>query len=252
MFKDAVTLYEPIDTYKPLAEGIGIVDGPLVFMRYPGLPFLTIPFPTRMTIVRLPSGDLWLHSPTRYTPALAAELQKLGRVKHLVSPNLLHYAHLQEWKDRFPDALVWASPRVRERARARGAEVAFDRDLGAEAPAEWQGTLAQAVFPGMFLDEVVFFHTASRTLILTDTIQNFELDKLKQPYRFLVWAARAYAPRGQMPIDLRSTFLLKKREAAPVVRAMLSWKPERIILSHGACIQHDADAALRFAFRFAL
>ncbi len=252
MFKDTVALYEPINVYKPMAEGIGIVDGPLVYMAYPGLSFLKIPFPTRMTVVKLSSGELWLHSPTEYKEDLAASLQAMGKVTHIISPNVIHYAHIQEWADHFPGATVWASPHVRERARKQGIEVHFDQDLGAEAPDGWKNDLRQIIIPGTLMDEVVFFHTASKTLILTDTIQNFELDKIKQPYRFLVWAARAYYPRGQMPIDLRSTFLPKKRQAGEIVKEILSWQPERIILSHGRCIEHDSEDALRWAFRWAL
>ena len=80
MFKNAIALYEPINTYKPLADNIGTVDGPLAYMSYPGLPFLSIPFPTRMTVVNLANGDLWLHSPTAYTPELAGTLSQMGRV----------------------------------------------------------------------------------------------------------------------------------------------------------------------------
>jgi hypothetical protein len=221
-------------------------------MSYPGLSFLKIPFPTRMTVVRLRSGDLWLHSPTAYTPELAAELEKMGRITHLVSPNLIHYAHIQEWKNHFPAAITWASPHVRKRAESQKIDAHFECDLGREAPDAWKVQLRQTVVPGMLMDEVVFFHADSSTLILADTIQNFELDRIRQPLRLLVWAARAYAPRGQMPIDLRSTFLPKKKEVGVAVREMLSWEPARIIISHGKCIDADAPAALRWAFRFAL
>ena len=252
MFKNAVALYEPINVYKPLADAIGIVDGPLVQMSYPALPFLSIPFTTRMTIVRLPSGDLWLHSPTAYTPALATELKKLGRVAHIVSPNLLHYAHIAEWKRAFPEAITWASPGVRERAQKQNIDVSFDRDLDTTVPDVWEGALEQTILPGKFLDEYAFFHSSSHTLILTDTIQNFELEKMKQPYRFLVWAARAYTPYGQMPIDLRSTFRMNRTEFTAAVETMLAWQPTRIVMSHGKVIENNAEAALRFAFRQAL
>lgn len=92
----------------------------------------------------------------------------------------------------------------------------------------------------------------SGTLILADGIENFELDKIRQPYRFLVWATGACHPHGQMPIDLRSTFWPKKREVRAAVEEMMAWKPERIIVSHGRCIENDAVGALRFAFRWAL
>jgi hypothetical protein len=90
MFKNAIELYEPINVYKPVADGIGIVDGALVYMSYPGLSFLKIPFPTRMTVVTLSSGALWLHSPTGYDETLAAQLQDMGKIAHIVSPNVIH------------------------------------------------------------------------------------------------------------------------------------------------------------------
>jgi hypothetical protein len=252
MFADAIALYEPINRFKALADGIGIVDGPLVYMSYPGLKFLKIPFPTRMTVVRLASGELWLHSPIAFDAKLAEALSAMGPIRHLVSPNKIHYAHIKAWKDAFPDALAWASPGVRERARAQGMPVRFDKNLGKAAPDAWCGDLLQTVISGSFLDEVVFLHKASRTLILADGIENFELDRIKQPYRFLVWAAGAYYPHGQMPIDLRSTFWPKKRAVGAAVTEMISWKPERIVVSHGRCIEKDAVEALRYAFRWAL
>ena len=129
----------------------------------------------------------------------------------------------------------------------------FDRELDPEAiPEAWEDDLRQTVVPGKLLDEFVYFHEASKTLIVTDTIQNFELDKLGQPARTLVWLARAYAPHGQIPLDLRLTFLFNKKEIRKAAQEMLSWQPERIILSHGKNMEHDAANAIKLAFRFAL
>lgn len=252
MFKNAISLYQPINLYKPFSEGIGIVDGSLVYMSYPGISFFKIPFPTRMTVVKLTNGDLWLHSPISYEEGLARNLLAMGTVRHIVSPNKIHYSHIGAWKDAFPNAITWASPGVRERAQSQGIAVHFDRDLTQKPPEFWRDDLLQTVIPGSFMDEVVFFHKASRTLILADGIENFELDRIKQPYRFLVWAAGAYHPRGQMPIDLRLTFRPKKREVREAITEIISWNPSRIILSHGRCIEHNVEAALRFAFRWAL
>lgn len=52
---------------KPLVDNVWLVDGPVVRMSAHGL---HIPFPTRMTVVRLASGDLWLHSPVALSEAL--------------------------------------------------------------------------------------------------------------------------------------------------------------------------------------
>src|SRR5262249_47775080 len=111
------SLYEPINVYKPVAPNIGVVDGPFEYLTVGGAK-LPLPFTTRMTVVRLSNDDLFLHSPIKFDVRLANELLGLGAVRHLVSPNQFHYAHIGEWAKAFPNAVSWASPRVRERARA--------------------------------------------------------------------------------------------------------------------------------------
>jgi glutamate/aspartate transport system substrate-binding protein len=116
------SLYEPINVYKPVAPNVDIVDGPFEYLTAGGVR-LPLPFTTRMTVVRLSNGDLFLHSPIKFEGRLANELLVLGAVRHLVSPNQFHYAHIGEWAKAFPNAVSWASPRVRQRARARQVDV---------------------------------------------------------------------------------------------------------------------------------
>jgi hypothetical protein len=167
------SLYEPINVYKPLGPDIGIVDGPFEYLTV-GRVRLPLPFTTRMTVVRLSNGDLFLHSPVKFDERLAKELKELGKVRHLVSPNQFHYAHIGEWAKAFPETIAWASPRVRRRVRARRVDVEFTRDLEASAPRDWRREIDQVLFPGGYFKEFIFFHKASRTLILTDTIINIE------------------------------------------------------------------------------
>ena len=103
----------------------------------------------------------------------------LGAVAHLVSPNKIHYAHIAAWKRAYPGAMAWASPGVRERAASRGVGVSFDGDLGDGPEEAWSGDLDQLVFRGSrFMEEVIFLHRKTRTLILADLIENFELGKI--------------------------------------------------------------------------
>ncbi|MEH2571868.1 hypothetical protein V1272_001203 [Bradyrhizobium sp. AZCC 1708] len=87
------SLYDPINVYKPIAPAIGIVDGPFEYLTVGGAT-LPLPFTTRMTVVRLPSDSLFLHSPIKFDEGLARELQRIGEIRHLVSPNQFHYAHI--------------------------------------------------------------------------------------------------------------------------------------------------------------
>ena len=91
--------YPPLNTLKRVAENVWIVDGPLIRFGPPGL---KMPFPTRMTVVRLDDGSLFLHSPTALTPALKADIEKAGTPRWIVGPNRLHYWWIPDWKSAFP------------------------------------------------------------------------------------------------------------------------------------------------------
>jgi Domain of unknown function (DUF4336) len=241
------SLYEPINIYKPVAPNIGIVDGPFEYLTAGGVR-LPLPFTTRMTVVRLSNGDLFLHSPIKFEGRLANELLGLGAVRHLVSPNQFHYAHIGEWAKAFPNAISWASPRVRERARARNVDVDFTRDLEASPPEEWRREIDQTLFPGGYFKEFIFFHEASKTLILADTIINIELDKVTEPWRTATKFAGMYHPYGQIFFGMRLPLFLQRRKAEEAIRKIHAWQPQRILLSHGRCFDADADKVIHRIF----
>ncbi|WP_018234708.1 DUF4336 domain-containing protein [Ensifer sp. BR816] len=234
------SLYEPVNVYKPMGPDIGIVDGPFEYLTVGGVR-LPLPFTTRMTVVRLSNGDLFLHSPIKFDEALAGELQRMGAIGHLVSPNQFHYAHIGEWSKVFPYAITWASPRVRQRARARHIDVTFARDLYPDPPEEWRQDIDQTLFPGGYFKEFIFYHKTSKTLILTDTIINIELDKMPEPWRTATKLSGMYHPRGQIFFGMRLPLLLQRRRAEAAFAKIRSWRPERIVLSHGRCFESHCD-----------
>jgi len=240
-------LYEPVNVYKPIASDIGIVDGPFEYLTVAGVK-MPMPFTTRMTVVRLANGDLFLHSPVAFDEGLAAELQALGTVRHLVSPNQFHYAHIGEWQKAFPGTIAWASKGVRQRARARRVDVHFTRDLASAPPEDWSREIDQALVPGSIFKEFVFFRRNSRTLILTDTIMNFELDKLAQPWRTFTKLSGMHAPRGEIFFGMRIPLWLQRTKTKEVIRKVCSWQPQRIVLSHGRCFDGNADEVIHRIF----
>ena len=101
MTNTSVPLYQPLNTLKPVADNIWIADGGIIHMD---MVVAKVPFSTRMTIVRLSDGSLWCHSPIAPDEQLLRQIDSLGEVRHLVSPNYIHYAHIGAWKKRYPQA----------------------------------------------------------------------------------------------------------------------------------------------------
>jgi hypothetical protein len=94
-------VYAPTTRLKQVIAGVWIVDGPTI--RF-GAPCLRLPFPTRMTIIRLAGKKLFVHSPTPLLPDLPSELRRAGHPHWIVGPNRLHYWWIPGWRAAFPDA----------------------------------------------------------------------------------------------------------------------------------------------------
>lgn len=235
--------YAPLNELKPVGPNLWIADGPALEWKVAGI---SLPFPTRMTLARLANGDLWVHSPIRPDENLLSAVDALGPVRHFVSPNKLHHVTLGLWSARYPAARVWASPGVRERSN-----VHFTDDLGDAPPAAWRDVIDQRIASGSnALKEVVFFHRPSRTLILTDLIENFETDRVRAGFfaKLLMRLGGVMAPRAGTPRDLAATFRGRHHELAPVVQWMLDCDPEKVIISHGKWFDSGGRGVIRNAF----
>ncbi|MCV6613826.1 MAG: DUF4336 domain-containing protein, partial [Cellvibrionaceae bacterium] len=216
----------------------------------PSIRFYGIPFPTRTTVIRLADGGLWLHSPIKFSTELLDKVQALGPVKHLIAPNWLHYASLGDWAAACPEATSWAAPGVLERAQNQGFALAVDHEFGPGVEVSWADEVYWHLVGGSATHrEVVFFHPQTRTLVLTDLIENFEYKKMPWWLWPLLKIAGNTHPDGKMPRDLAATFNAGRAELKAAVELMLSWAPEAIIIAHGRCYECDGVGQLRRAFR---
>jgi len=240
---DAYLSYAPLNVLKPVAENVWIADGPEIGMEYLGF---RLPFPTRMTVVRLADGTLFVHSPVQPDPALMDQVAALGPPAHLIAPNSLHYWYVPDWKARFADAKIHAVPGLAEKAKR---PLAVDAVLGDEAPPEWRGEIEQVLIAGGMLSECDFFHRPSRTAILTDLIENFEAARVRSPLlRWIMRLSHVADPHGSAPYDMRMSFLRHRASLRAGVARILAWDAQRVILAHGRWYNRDGARELARAF----
>lgn len=234
--------YAPLNVPKRFAKDVWIVDGPEILMDYGPT---SIPFPTRMTVVRLASGELWVHSPIAADPALFEQVEALGPVRHLVAPNSLHYWYMADWLERYPNAVSHAVAGL-ERAKR---PFRIDRVLGT-GEAAWANEIACVVVPGTAVTEAAFFVRGAKVAVLTDLIENFEPARVRK--RLLRWLIRLGRADGWTPLDLRATFRPRRREVAEAVTSILDWKAEKVVMAHGRPYEHDGATELRRALGWAV
>ena len=210
-----------------------VADGPTVS-------FLSIPYPTRMAVARLADGTAWVWSPIQLTDDLARDVDAIGPVRNIVSPNKIHHLFLSEWAERWPDARLHAPPGLAKRKP----ELHFDAELGDTADRAWAGEIDQTIFHGSIaMEEVVFFHRASRTAIVCDLVQRHDPAKMKGIKGMVMRLDGLVGDAGSTPREWRASFL--SRGSARKARArVLTWEPERLLIAHGACAQEDATQIL--------
>jgi hypothetical protein len=203
-------------------------------------------FNARMTVIRLRSGEILLHSPCAFDESLTAEVAALGRVAAIIAPGNLHWLHVRSCQRAFPDAVTYVCPGVEKRAKG----LTFESVLDDEAPLLWAEELSQVVLQGTrVMREVAFFHRASRTLILVDLVENFTA-ATPGTNLFLRIAFRAFGMwnRPRPAPEYRFAWGDKARVREGMAR-ILAWDFERVILSHGDVITRDARQIVAQAWR---
>lgn len=199
-----------------------------------------------MTVIRLGSGRLIIHSPCDMTADVAAEIQSLGTVAHIIAPGNFHHIHVASAQASFPEATTWICPGVER----RDPTLRYDAKLGDVAPSEWSDEIDQVFVQGTrIMQEVAMFHRASRTLLLVDLIENFTDatphigGALKFWFKHVMrmWNRPRPAPEYRFGWSDRHA-------AAQSLRRILAWEFERIVLSHGDLIEQDAHAVATTAW----
>ena len=201
---------------------------------------------TRMTVIRLADASLLLHSPVLLDPELRRELDSIGRVRFAVAPNRVHHLYAGKVAETYPQARLWIAPGL----ELKRPDLKFVAVLGDEAPAEWEEQVDQVFFRGRpYENEVVFFHRASRTLLLCDLAFNFG-PRAAAPTRLLMKLLRSYGRFGPSKLD---PLLIRDREAArQSLERILAWDFDRVVVAHGEVLESGGNQALRDGYRWLL
>jgi hypothetical protein len=195
----------------------------------------------RMTVVRLSDGGVWVCSPIRLDDALRLAVDAIGPVRAIVAPNRFHHLFLRPWFEAYPEAERWGAPGLAEKR----SDLTFSSVLGDEAPPLWRDDIEQHHVGGMpKLDEVVFHHRASRTLVVTDLAFHIRgavgVDRL-------FWKLNGCHNRLAPSRMLR--FLIRERhELRLSVDRILQWDFDRVVVAHGEVLPAGGRDALRAGF----
>jgi hypothetical protein len=197
---------------------------------------------TRMTVIRLRGGDLFLHSPVSLDPALRGALDRIGRVRWVVGPSKVHHFFLGDYVRAWPEAELCGAPGLCDKRP----DLRFQRVLGAAPVSGWGDELRHHLFGGApRLNEIVFLHRGSRTLLLTDLAFNVQPGPGNRA-RILHWLLGATGRFG--PHRLVRSMIRDRAAARASLATILGWDFERVIVTHGEVLERGGPAAMRAGF----
>ena len=123
-------------------------------------------------------------------------------------------------------------------------DLRFDAELGDDPDPAWKADIDQVIFRGsLAMEEVAFFHHASRTAIICDLIQRHPEATMTGWKGMLMRLDGLVGERGSTPREWRASFL-RRGKARAAREKVLGWKPERLLIAHGECAQTGATSII--------
>ena len=213
----------------PIGENIWTLNYPLLVLGNN--------FGRTVTIVRLRSGKLIIHSTAPFTAHDIEAIRAGGEPAWLLDATLFHDSFAKEGCRAFARVPYLAPPGFKSVPEVQTRSFS-------PPPQEWSGELEIVPLAGMpKVQEHVFFPPPSRTLIVSDMFFNFG----RSPSAWSRFFAR-YVMGLKNGVGMSAFFRMNIRDRSAFmesVRPILAWNFERIVVGHGAMIETDARRIFR-------
>lgn len=205
-------------------------------LTYP-LKLLGLELGRRVTIIRLSSGKLVIHSSAPFSAKDVAEINALGQPGWLVDAILRHDTFAEQGHAAFPTIPYLAPRGFPDIVRLITKPIV-------PPPAEWNGELEVLELEGMpHMRETVFFHSPSRTLIVADLMLHFS--EHEPLWREIMLKAGAVSGKHDPGMPRSFKFAIDNRDAFErSLERVMAWDFDRVIVGHGEIIEHSGKAKL--------
>jgi hypothetical protein len=207
---------------------------------YQDMSVLGIPLGRRLAVARGSAGQLVVFSPLEATPAAIGDLKTFGDIAAFVVPSRFHDRYYEGYFAEFPRARFLASRAVIEDHPQWPLT-----ELSATLP-ELAGFTVEMLEGAPKVQEQVFVHHASRTLIIADAFFNLPLSD--------DWAVRTMMKLADIggspprPSRLFRSSIRDRAAFAASVRRVLEHDFDRIMPGHGEIVAREGKTVLRTAF----
>ena len=208
---------------------------------------------TRMTVIRLENGELVVISPIMTDGTTITKIKEIGKVSTIIAPNLYHHLFISDFKSIYSDAKIFAAPGLESKRQ----DINFDRIL-TQGKLGTQDEIEYFLFEGFKvldfkgaspLNEIVFFHRRSQTLILTDTAFHFD-ESFTFTTQLIMRLIGGY--KKLEPSILEKLAIGDKQKVKNSIQKVLEWDFERVIVAHGSIVENQGKEKLKKGYEWAL
>ncbi len=193
------------------------------------LPLLGADLKRVVTVLRLRSGELIIHSTGPFTAEDAAAIKAVGKPGWILDTMLRHDTFAKQGRETFP-GIPYLAPAGFSKL------VGFPTEALVPAPAEWGDEVEILRLEGVpSMEEHAVFHRPSRTLIVADLFFNFG-PQAPVWTRFLMLLAVGKKHDPGMARSMRLT-VKDKPALRRSLKAIMAWDFDRVIVGHGEIIE---------------
>lgn len=193
----------------------------------------------RMSVIETGDG-LMLYSPVALTSEHLTAISAVGAVAIIMAPNLYHHMYLRPAIALFPNARIL----VPEGLEAKIGDIASAEPMVNDHSVMLPTGIEHFTFAKHHIRETILFHRASRTLVTSDLLYNYQHEhhKGEKAYFGLIGCY------GSPKVAFYHRFSVTDRRIS--IKAMVDkvseWNPHRIVMSHGRIVE-DANSGQIFA-----
>ncbi len=201
------------------------------------MPLMSLP--VRSTLVQLSKGLVLISPHPRLT---TDDYVQMADVTEIVAPNCFHHLGAKKARANLLQAKTWAAPGLRQKRPDLEWDFEFEKD-------RWphESELAFHTVKGMpKVNEAVFFHFASGSLICADLCFNLEEMSGFGAYLWLT----LFGTLNRFAASRLFTMAIKdKRAFKESLGLIFQWPIKRIVMGHGAILETNAVRHLQTAYR---
>lgn len=217
------------------------------------LRFFGLSVGTRMTVISLKNDELAVISPIKIDNKIIEQFKEIGNVKHIIAPNLFHHLFLADFKNIYPQAQIYAVSGLKNKRP----DISIDKILDNNEQ-YFSGKLEYFLFEGLNtfllsgalpLNEYVFFHCESKTLIVTDVAFYFDESF---PFTTKLVSKIMGGYKQLRPSFLEQLATQEKDKIRQSVQKILQWDFRRVIMAHGTIVEDDAKQQFKKGYEYFL